>query len=88
MSTKEITLAVAAFADSPQARALDVPAAEAREIVERLLLVCYQELGKQPRLLDGDDVGVALGELLPGHFAPKEPLAAHAGTLNADGPSA
>ena len=74
MPTKEVTLAVAAFADSPQARALDVPAADARDIVERLLRVCYGELGKQPRLLDGDDVRVGLGELLPGHFKAKDPL--------------
>jgi len=74
----QVTLDVAAFLDSPQAHALEGPnPAEVRRIAEAFLSICYEELGKKPRLLDGEDVHVALGHLLPERFARKDPLADH-----------
>ena len=64
--TKQVTLQVAAFLDSPEARALHAPEpAEVRKIAEIFLAVCYDELGKTPRLLDGQDVQDALGRGMP-----------------------
>jgi hypothetical protein len=82
MPAKEIALDVAAFLDSEQARALldgGAPRAEAaRRVVEAFLSVCYDELGKHPRLLDGQDMHGALGHLLPAHFGRRDPAAEHA----------
>jgi len=75
---KQITLAVAAFLDSPEARALAAPRpAEVRKIAETFLAVCYDELGKQPRFLDGQDVQAALGRGMPARMKRKDPLAEH-----------
>jgi hypothetical protein len=75
---REITLDTAAFLDSPQALALAaVPREDARKIVDRFLACCYEELGKAPRHLDGQDLHGIVGHLLPGHFGRRDPLAAH-----------
>ncbi len=75
---QEITLDTAAFLDSSHARALETPREAQKRIVEAYLSCCYEELGKAPRLLDGQDVHGVVGHMLPGHFARKDPLAAHA----------
>ncbi len=78
MASKEIALEVAAFLDSPQARALAVPERDGlRKIAEEFVAICYEELGKKPRLLDGQDVHEVVGHALPSRFAPKDPLARH-----------
>lgn len=78
MADPQVTLDVAAFLDSPRASALDGPKPEeVRKIVGAFLSVCYEELGKKPRLLDGQDLHVALGHLLPGRLKRKDPLAEH-----------
>jgi len=75
---KEVALDVAAFLDSEQARGLAGPKPEeVRRIAEAFLSVCYDELGKKPRLLDGHDAHQALGHLLPAHFRRGDPLAEH-----------
>jgi hypothetical protein len=82
MPAKQVALEVAAFLDSEQARALLAAGgptqADLRRVVEAFAGVCYDELGKQPRLLDGQDMHGALGHLLPARFARRDPLAAHA----------
>ncbi|MEM1453218.1 MAG: SEC-C metal-binding domain-containing protein [Planctomycetota bacterium] len=75
--SKPVTLAVASFMDSEERRALDVPEADARTIAERFLGVCYDDLGIEPKKLDGHDVHGALGHVLPGRFKRAEPLAEH-----------
>ena len=75
--SKEIALEVAQFLDSAQAQALGVPRADVRKIAELFVGACYEELGKAPRLLDGQDVHAILGHSMPGHFARKDPLAEH-----------
>jgi hypothetical protein len=77
MAAKEIALDVAAFLDSAEARRLDVATRDLRRIAEAFLTVCYDELGKAPRLFDGEDVRQAVAGRLPGHFGKRDPLAAH-----------
>ena len=77
MTTRELILATSAFLDSSQAKALDVPRESARKIVESFLTICYEELGKKPRLLDDHDVHVALGHAMPARLKRKDPLAEH-----------
>src|SRR5262245_48614299 len=79
MTTREATLEAAAFLDSAHARDLGgASRADARAIVERFLSCAYDEVGKTPRLLDGDEVHAIVGHLLPARFQKKDPLAAHA----------
>ena len=78
MPKKEIALALAEFLDSDQARALEVDGNDVRRVAGAFLTVCYDELAKQPRLLDGEDMHAALGHLLPSHLARKDPVAQYA----------
>jgi hypothetical protein len=75
MAQREVTLDTAAFLDSAPSRNFTLPRAQQKEIVERFLACCYDELGKAPRFLDGADVHEVVGHLLPAHFARKDPLA-------------
>ena len=78
MPAKEITLSVAAFLDSPQAEKLAAPDREGQKrIAEAFLRVAFEEVGKHPRHLDGQDLHAAVGHLLPAHFERKDPLADH-----------
>ena len=78
MAEKQIALDTAAFLDSPEARALSGPRPEdVRKITEIFIGLCYDQLGKKPRLLDGQDVHTALGHLMPGRLGRKDPLAEH-----------
>ena len=82
MAENRIALDVAAFLDSPEARSLEAPgAAGLRKIAEAFIGICYDDLGKKPHLLDGQDVHVALGHQLPGRLQPKDPLAEHVGPV-------
>jgi len=72
---REIRLDVAAFLDSEQAAALGAKKADLRTIVERYLACAYDELGKAPHLLEGDDLQEILVERLPAHFGKRDPLA-------------
>ena len=79
MPTREIKLDTAAFLDSPQAQGLArVKREHQKAIVDRFLACAYDEVGKAPRFLDGEDVHGIVGHLLPGHFGRKDPLADHA----------
>src|SRR5262245_50200426 len=72
---REIRLDCAAFLDSPRAAALPAKRADVRAIVERFLACSYDELGKAPHLLEGDDLGEILAERLPAHFGKRDALA-------------
>ena len=70
MPHKQVALELAAFLDSPQAAAVESPpGAEVREVAEAFLSACYDDLGKAPRHLDGQDVHAVVGHLLPGRIA-------------------
>jgi len=84
MVNKQIALDLAAFLDSEEAGALSVPRKDTRRIAELFLELCYEDLGKQPRLLDGHDMHAVLGHLMPGRLGRKDPLAEHVpGVLSA-----
>ena len=72
---REIRLDVAAFLDSTQAARLAPRRADVRAIVERFLACAYDELGKAPHLLEGEDLEQILTERLPAHFGKRDPLA-------------
>lgn len=74
-SAREIRLDVAAFLDSPQAAALAGRRADVRLVVERFLTCAYDELGKAPHTLEGDDLELILKERLPAHFGKRDALA-------------
>lgn len=75
MSSKAIQLETASFLDAPRARALDLAPSDLRRAVEAFLTVCYDELGKAPRELDGQELEQAVLKLLPGHFDARDALA-------------
>ncbi len=78
MSEKRIALDVASFVDSSQAKALEgLKVEEVRKIAGSFLAICYEELGKKPHLLDGQDMHQALGHSMPGRLGRKDPLAPH-----------
>ena len=78
MASKEVQLDVSAFLDSSQARALEAPGTEdVRRIALAFFSICYEELGKAPAKLDGQDMHMALGHALPGRLKRKDPLAEH-----------
>jgi hypothetical protein len=78
MAHKQVALDTAAFLDSPEAQALTEPSrAEVKKIAEIFLGLCYDALGKKPRLLDGQDMHMLLGHQMPGRLALKDPLAEH-----------
>ncbi len=82
MADKRIALEVAAFLDSRPARELEgLEREDVRRIAEAFLGVCYEELGKAPHLLDGQDMHFALGHALPGRLKPRDPLAARVPAL-------
>ena len=77
MTQSRVLLDTAAFMDSPQALGIqDGPTKDIRTIVQRFLTACYADLGKAPRLLDGEDVARLLCELLPRHYGARDPLGA------------
>jgi hypothetical protein len=76
--SKEVDLELAQFLDSAPARALAEPhRADVRRIARDFLEICFAELGKAPRFLDGHDVHEILGHALPGRFRRGEALARH-----------
>jgi hypothetical protein len=77
MPSKQVSLDVSAFLDSPQARALEASRDDARAIVEIFVSACYDQLGKAPRFLDGHDVHEVLGHVMPGHFTATDARVPH-----------
>jgi|SRR6185436_6268691 len=72
---REIRLDSAAFLDTPRAAGLAAKREDVRAIVERFLACAYDELGKAPHLLEGEDLEQILVERLPAHFGVRDPLA-------------
>jgi uncharacterized protein YecA (UPF0149 family) len=72
---REIRLDVAAFLDSPQVARLAAQRKDVRAIVERYLACAYDEIGKAPHLLEGEDLEQILVERLPAHFGKRDALA-------------
>lgn len=82
MVNQRVLLDTARFLDSPQAAKLSgVPPEHLRAVIERFLACAYDEVGKAPNRLDGDDVHAIVGHLLPGRFGRKDPAAEQAGVV-------
>jgi hypothetical protein len=76
MTERAIQLDTAAFLDSRHARDVaGLAPAELRRVCEAFLTACYEEWGKAPKDLDGQDLEGLLVERLPAHFAPDDALA-------------
>lgn len=76
---KDLTLALAAFLDSPAAITLRAPdTAGQRVLAKAFLEACYHDLGTTPRHLDGDLMEEAFTRRMPARLKAKEPLAKHA----------
>lgn len=75
MIEERILAAVAAYLDGEAARALALPRAAQQKILQRFLACCYDDVAKEPRLLEGDELSHMLRELLPRHFGARDPLA-------------
>ena len=76
MSEPRVLLDAAAFLDSAPALRIDSLCTEdIRTIIQRFLTVCYEDIGKAPRQLHGDELETILCRLLPRHFGKAEPLA-------------
>jgi hypothetical protein len=77
MVSKETALDVAAFLDSDEARALELPREHVKRVAELYVGACYDEVGKAPHLVDGHDVHSIVGHVLPGRLKRRDPLAEH-----------
>ena len=78
MAERETTLDTAAFLDSPQAGGIaGAKRADVHAIADRFLACCYEEVGKAPRHLDGEDLHAIVGHHLPARLGRRDPLAAH-----------
>jgi hypothetical protein len=79
VSERRALLDSAAFLDSLRGEPVGGAAtADVRTIVQRFLAACYEDLGKAPRLVDGDELASLLTEILPRRFGVRDPLAAAA----------
>jgi len=76
MNENRVILDAAAFMDSAHAVSITAAATpDIRTVVQRYVAACYDDAGKAPRLLDGDDMAQLLRESLPRHFGARDPLA-------------
>lgn len=76
MTRKEVTLEVASFLDSEHAtRVPELSREECQKLATAFLSIAYDDLGKAPHLLDGQDMHGAFGHVLPGWLKRKDPRA-------------
>ena len=82
MATTRIALDLAAWMDSTHAgRIAGLGRPEERQALERFLQAAYDDLGKAPHLLDGQELHELLGHVLPGRFGRKDPAIPHVPAL-------
>jgi hypothetical protein len=78
VATPRIALDLAAWMDSSHAgRIPGLDKQKERQVLEHFLQAAYDDLGKAPHLLDGQELHELLGHVLPARFAPKDPLIPH-----------
>ena len=75
---KHVALALARFLDSEEAHGLLVRREDVRALAEAFLQACHEELGKPPRLLDGQELHEAVAGGVAGRLAPRDPRVEHA----------
>ena len=77
MASRNVLLDVARSLDPPSAPARTAPSAPGRRRLATALLACaYDDLGKKPRFLDGEDARLIARELLPARLRVADPEAA------------
>jgi preprotein translocase subunit SecA len=82
MATSRVALDLAAFLDGPHAgKVAGLSKADERAALEKFLLAAYEDMGKAPHLLDGQEFHELLGHLLPGRFGKKDAAIAHVPAL-------
>jgi SEC-C motif len=82
MASQRVALDLAAFLDSPHAgRREGVTREQERAALEQFLQCAYDDLGKAPHLLDGQELHELLGHALPGRFGRKDPVVPHVPAL-------
>ena len=73
MPSHRIALDLAAFMDSSHSGRLEgLSRQQERAALERFLQAAYDDLGKAPRLLDGQELHELLGHVLPARFGRKD----------------
>ena len=78
MAHKQVALDVTAFLDSREARSLHgIKPEQLRRLAEIVIGLCYDDLGKSPRLIDGEDVRALLTRLIPARLGRRDALAPH-----------
>lgn len=82
MATQRVALDLAAFLDGPHAgKVAGLSKADERSALEKFLLAAYEDLGKAPHLLDGQEFHELLGHVLPGRFGKKDTAISHVPAL-------
>ena len=81
MSVKQSVLDVSAFLDSSHAKELSLPEEDIRRAALSFLDSCYDDLGKKPHLMDGEDAHAVLGHCMPGRMKRKDKLADQVPTI-------
>jgi len=82
MTQERVKLDTAAFLDSPQSRALSgVEREQQRRLVEAFLACAYEEVGKAPHLIDGEDLHAIVGQGMPARLRRREAAVEHAGDV-------
>ncbi|HZM00296.1 MAG TPA: SEC-C domain-containing protein [Planctomycetota bacterium] len=78
MASQRVALDLAAWMDSPHAgRTPGLSRQQERAALERFLQAAYDDLGKAPHLLDGQELHELLGHVLPGRFPRKDAAIPH-----------
>jgi hypothetical protein len=77
MDEKRVLLEAIAFLESdPGKKASQAFKADAKEVLLRALRAIFNQIGKRPQDLDGEDMRSLLSDHLPMHFFKGDPLAA------------
>ena len=82
MATPRVALDLAAFLDGPHAGKVPGLSRDAeRAALEQFLLAAYEDVGKAPHLLDGQELHELVGHVLPGRFGKKDAAIPHVPAL-------
>jgi hypothetical protein len=82
MAAQRIALDLAAWGDSAHAGCIPALSRQQERVaLERFLQAAYDDLGKAPHLLDGQELHELLGHVLPARFGKKDPLIPHVPAL-------
>jgi hypothetical protein len=82
MAGSRIALDLAAWFDGDHGgRSPDLDRGQERAVLAAFLEVCYEQMGKAPHLLDGQELRELLVAVLPGRFGRRDPSVPHVPAL-------